>query len=90
MNNDNVFLKGTYFKSTGAGSHNVTFGYDGFNDKLTADNRQSATDYRTSGTTATLIDDDDLPRDRPTGTLIVHRPSRSAAKAPTFGRTRFS
>ena len=32
--NDDLFLKATYFKSTqGRGSHNITFGYDTFNDK---------------------------------------------------------
>ena len=42
----------TYFLSTeGAGSHNMVFGYDTFNDKRFANNHQSGSDYRIFGTT---------------------------------------
>jgi Carboxypeptidase regulatory-like domain len=49
--NNNVFLKGTYFLSTsGSGSHNMVFGYDNFNDIRNANNHQSGSDYRILGT----------------------------------------
>jgi outer membrane receptor for ferrienterochelin and colicin len=45
--NQNLFLKGSYFLSTGGvGSHNVTFGYDLFNDVRLANNHQSGSNYR--------------------------------------------
>ncbi len=45
--NQDIFVKGSYFLSTSAtGSHNLTFGYDLFNDKRLADNHQSGSDYR--------------------------------------------
>jgi hypothetical protein len=44
--NQNLFIKGNYFKSTGRGAHNVTFGYDTFNDVRLANNHQSGSDYR--------------------------------------------
>jgi hypothetical protein len=43
--NANLFLKGNYFASTSRGSHNVSFGYDTFNDKRRGDNHQSGSDY---------------------------------------------
>ena len=49
--NNDLLLKGNYFLSTGRGSHNLVFGYDGFNDKRRGDNHQSGSDYHlwTSG-----------------------------------------
>ena len=50
--NDNEFVKATYFLSTkGCGSHQMVFGYDTFNDKRFANNHQSGSDYRILGTT---------------------------------------
>jgi len=51
--NTDIVVKGTYFLSNGTGSHLLTFGYDGFNDRTLADNHQSASDFHvwTSGTT---------------------------------------
>lgn len=49
--NNNIFVKGTYFLSTsGTGSHNVVFGYDNFDDIREANNHQSGSDYRILGT----------------------------------------
>ena len=49
--NQDVFVKATYFLSTsGAGSHNMMFGYDSFNDERFANNHQSGSDYRIFGT----------------------------------------
>ena len=45
--NQDVFVKASYFVPTGgAGSHNVTFGVDSFNDQRYANNHQSGSDYR--------------------------------------------
>lgn len=45
--NMDLFVKATYFLSTSnAGSHNVTFGVDSFNDKTFSNNHQSGSDYR--------------------------------------------
>jgi outer membrane receptor protein involved in Fe transport len=52
--NDDVLVKGTYFASTGMGSHNVVFGYDTFNDKRFSNNHQSGSDYRIYGTTSII------------------------------------
>lgn len=44
---EDVFAKGSYFLSSkGAGSHNLVFGYDNFNDVRRSDNHQSGSDYR--------------------------------------------
>jgi hypothetical protein len=44
---EDIFAKGSYFLSTpGAGSHNLVFGYDNFDDIRRADNHQSGSDYR--------------------------------------------
>ena len=54
--NQNVFLKGTYFLSTsGTGSHNMVFGYDNFNDVRNANNHQSGSDYRILGTGTIVV-----------------------------------
>ena len=51
--NQDVFVKGSYFLSKeGVGSHNLIFGYDGFNDRRFANNHQSGSDYRILGTSA--------------------------------------
>ncbi len=49
--NNDIFVKGSYFMSTGgAGSHNMLFGYDNFDDIRNANNHQSGSDYRILGT----------------------------------------
>jgi Carboxypeptidase regulatory-like domain/TonB dependent receptor len=54
--NDDTFIKGTYFLSTkSAGSHNIVGGFDSFNDKRFANNHQSGSDYRINGTTTTIV-----------------------------------
>jgi hypothetical protein len=53
--NQDIFTKGTYFLSTsGAGSHNMVFGFDSFNDIRNANNHQSGSDYRILGTTSII------------------------------------
>lgn len=46
-NNENLLVKGSYFLSTDSlGSHQLTAGYDTFDDVRAADNHQSGSDYR--------------------------------------------
>jgi len=53
--NTDIFGKATYFLSTkNAGSHNMVFGYDLFNDKRFANNHQSGSDFRILGTTSII------------------------------------
>ncbi len=53
--NDEVFLKGTYFTSSPhEGSHSIAFGYDTFNDKRFVNNHQSGSDYRIYATTSVV------------------------------------
>lgn len=53
--NQNVFVKANYFLSTrGFGAHNLSFGYDNFNDMRLANNHQSGSDYRILGTGAII------------------------------------
>jgi outer membrane receptor for ferrienterochelin and colicin len=55
--NQNVFVKGTYFASTDrAGSHSVTVGYDFFDDIRKANNHQSGSGYRITNAPAILRD----------------------------------
>ncbi len=46
--------------TSGYGSHNMTFGYDNFNDIRSANNRQSGSDYRILGTTTIVRGDGHL------------------------------
>jgi outer membrane receptor for ferrienterochelin and colicin len=82
-NNDNVFLKGSYFRSTGAGSHQVIFGYDTFNDRLKGDNRQSASDYWMYGSATNIVGTDIYPV-LDEGTFIVHWPLLESSRGTNF------
>jgi hypothetical protein len=54
-NNQNIVLKGSYFLSNAvSGSHHVVFGYDYFNDNITANTHPSGSDYRIRGTSAIM------------------------------------
>ena len=83
-NNSNLFLKGSYFKSSTAGSHNLVFGYDTFNDKEKSDNRQSATDYWLYATGANISGTDIYPVVEPFSTLIVHWPLEVSSSGTNF------
>ena len=81
--NDQAFVKGSYFLSNKTGAHNITFGYDTFNDRQKGDNRQSGSDYWLyasaavqDGTTNYPIIDD--------GSLIVHWPLLDASKGSNY------
>jgi hypothetical protein len=55
--NQNLYVKGSYFTATPQyGSHNITFGYDYFNDIRNANNHQSGSDYRIVNAPAILRD----------------------------------
>jgi len=54
--NDGLLLKGSYFLSNGAGSHDLVFGYETFNDRIDGDLHQSGSDYHV-WTTGSVIDD---------------------------------
>ena len=83
-NNNNVVLKGSYFLTTGsAGSHSVTFGYDGFNDQRSVDNYQSATDYHVYSS-GSLFEDGTLYPVFDVNTVIVHWPIQQTSKGTNF------
>ena len=70
--NMDVFLKGSYFLSrNGAGSHNLVFGYDGFNDRRWANNHQSGSDYRILGTSAIVTGESLTPVFLGNGTTTI-------------------
>jgi hypothetical protein len=54
-NRDNLefFVKSSYFLSSqGIGAHDMTFGYDNFDDRRTSNNHQSGSDWIINGTTS--------------------------------------
>ena len=59
--NRSLLLKGSYFLSTGRGSHNVVFGYDTFNDRRKGNNHQTASDYRIYATGSIVQGDTVVP-----------------------------
>lgn len=82
-NNDNFFAKGSYLLSRASGAHNITFGYDTFNDRQKGDNRQSGSDFwlyatgsvQDGATLYPVVDD---------GTLIVYWPLLEASKGTNY------
>ena len=86
-NNDNEFVKATYFKSTkNGGSHQLVFGYDTLNDKRKADNHQSGSDYRIQATTTTTRDGVIYPQmlNTSTATWIRFNPLASSSSGTAF------
>jgi outer membrane receptor protein involved in Fe transport len=83
--NDNLFLKGTYFWSTPRGSHSIVFGYDTFNDKRKGDNHQSGSDFQV-WTTDTIVEGGTVyPVAAPNGsTYIIHYPISQASRGTNF------
>ena len=72
--NTDVIVKGSYFLSTGAGAHNIVFGFDSFNDHRFANNHQSGSDYRILGTSTIQQGTDVIPVFQPTSTIIQWNP----------------
>jgi outer membrane receptor for ferrienterochelin and colicin len=83
--NDNVFVKGTYFWSTPRGAHNMTFGYDTFDDRRKGDNHQSGSGFQV-WTTDTLVQDGTVyPVIAPNGsTYIINYPISEASRGTNF------
>jgi len=86
--NDDVFLKGNYFLSRkGAGSHNIVFGYDTFNDIRISDNYQSGSSYRIIGTTTVVRGTTVYPQFLTTGanrTLLQYDPITLNSQGTAF------
>jgi outer membrane receptor for ferrienterochelin and colicin len=84
--NENVFVKGTYFLSTrGLGSHTLTAGYDNFNDIRLANNHQSGSDYRILGTTSIVQGTDIFPVFLGDGSTIIQwNPIPVASQGSSF------
>jgi Carboxypeptidase regulatory-like domain len=84
-NNSDVLLKGTYFMSgKGAGSHQLVFGYDGFNDNIWANTHASGSDFRIRATASFLKDGTIYPQFIPgngsTSTQIEWDPIQKLSK----------
>ncbi len=85
-----VFLKGSYFLSTRRlGSHDIAFGYDGYNDARFANNHQEGSDYRVSGVNALIVNTTSgpviYPQFLPDGnTLIQWQPIQAGTEGSNF------
>ncbi len=83
--NNDLLLKGNYFLSTGRGSHNLVFGYDGFNDKRQGDNHQSGSDYHLWTTSSFIRDGVVYPVLRPDNSAyFIWWPIREASRGTNF------
>lgn len=84
--NDALLVKGSYFLSTASGgSHNIVFGYDGFNDRMKVDNHQSGSDWHV-WTTGSLVDNGVVyPVIEPGfSTYIINWPIQESSKGTNF------
>lgn len=84
--NENVLFKGNYFLSNKAiGSHNISLGYDYYNDIRFANNHQSGSDYRLLGQSAYIRNGTVYPVIAPgTGTRIQWTPIYIGAQDNNF------
>jgi len=83
--NRSLLFKGSYFLSTGRGSHNLVFGYDTFNDRRRVNNHQTASDYRIYASNAVVQGDAVVPMLLPDfGTWIVWFPITEASQGTNF------
>jgi outer membrane receptor for ferrienterochelin and colicin len=84
--NREFFIKGSYFASSGVlGSHDMTFGYDYFNDKRFSNNHQSGSDWVINGTTSIVRGTDIFPQFLGDGsTFINYRPILQSSKGTNF------
>jgi hypothetical protein len=74
-NNENIVVKGSYFLSRpSAGTHQLVFGYDYFNDNIIANTHPSGSDYRIRGTTSYIRDQKVYPVLRPGMTTLDFNP----------------
>jgi hypothetical protein len=58
-NSNDVLVKGMYLLSTGGGAHNLSFGYDSFDDIRKGDLNQSGSDYHV-WTTGTIVENGEV------------------------------
>jgi outer membrane receptor protein involved in Fe transport len=86
--NNNVWLKANYFLSrSGSGSHNMSFGYETFNDIRVSDNYQSGSSYRILGTTTIVRGTTVYPQFLTTGanrTLLQYDPIGLSSQGTNF------
>jgi len=86
--NNNVWVKGNYFLSRkGSGSHNISFGYETFNDIRVSDNYQSGSSYRIIGTTTVIRGTTVYPQFLTTGanrTLLQYDPIGLSSQGTNF------
>jgi hypothetical protein len=84
--NDGLLLKGSYFLSTAAGgSHNIVFGYDGFNDKVKVDNHQSGSGWHVWASGSVVDNGVVYPVVEPNGsTWIINWPVRESSQGTNF------
>ncbi|HYU30871.1 MAG TPA: TonB-dependent receptor [Thermoanaerobaculia bacterium] len=84
--NDNALVKLSYFLSTDSwGTHDLVGGYDTFDDKRTADNHQSGSDYTIAGTSAILRNGQIFPVFNNEGsTVIIYNPILKPSKGTHF------
>jgi hypothetical protein len=81
----NLIVKGSYFLSTGAGAHNIVFGYDGFNNKRKVDNFQSGSNYHVWATGSFVDNDTIYPVMANDGsTFIIHWPVIESSQGTNF------
>jgi hypothetical protein len=88
--NENLLGKVNYFLATDSlGSHQLTLGYDTFDDIRAADNHQSGSDYRILNVNEVLVNGDLYPRiiGAPTGTavsIIQYNPILQSTRGNAF------
>jgi hypothetical protein len=74
-NNSDFIVKGSYFLSNkSSGSHHVVFGYDRYNDNITANTHGSGSDFRIRGTTSIIRGADIFPQFIPNSTTLDWTP----------------
>jgi hypothetical protein len=83
---ENVLAKATKYLSTSRlGTHQITVGYDLFNDQRRGDNHQSGSDFHIWTTTSFIEDDEVFPLAAGNGsTWIINWPIRQASQGTNF------
>jgi outer membrane receptor protein involved in Fe transport len=83
--NESFVIKANQFLSTARGSHNVTFGYDYFNDKRKGENHQTGSDFDVRATDIVIRDNVIYPvLDADTVSWIVWWPVLEASLGTNF------
>lgn len=87
--NTDILVKGSYFLSTGRGSHNMIFGVDSYNDHRFSNNHQSGSDYRILGTSTIVQGSDIIPVFLPGSTIIQWNPISLSSQGTDLRTTSF-